>query len=293
MGRDVKLIYRRSGKEMPASKLSVTEATEEGVDLQFSTQPVRLITQNNELVGVECVRTQPGEPDPSRPHRVEPVSGTEFVIPTDAVVTARGKKLDLEDLADSVDVDGGIRVDFQFHTSLPGVYACGTCVSSCVTVGDAVRMGRQAAHEAHSRLVEGSYQPANPLKRRGASSEVAKIKNFNRAYHQVETPAPLEVREPEERIKDTDEVVLGLSESDVRREAARCFKCGTCILCDNCYLFCPDAAICKRTDGSGYDILGDYCKGCGVCVEECPRGAIHLRRVEFLPPDAETAGDEP
>jgi len=291
-GRDVKIVYLRSRKEMPAFKQAVTEATEEGVELELLIQPNRLIFQNDELVGVECVRMELGEPDPSRRRRVEPVEGSEFIVPADAVVTALGKELDVNDLGDSVEINGGIEVDFQFHTSLPGVYACGECVSSAATVADAVRAGRQAAHEADSGLKEGSYQPANPLKRRGASSEIAKFKNFNRAYHQTESPVPQKVREPAERIKDREEYVLSLKEGEVRREASRCFKCGTCVLCDNCYLFCPDAAISRRADGTGYDILDDYCKGCGVCVEECPRGGIHLRQVQCFTPDPDTVGDE-
>ena len=46
---------------------------------------------------------------------------------------------------------------------------------------------------------------------------------------------------------------------------------GTCPECDNCLIFCPDAAISRQTGGR-YKINYDYCKGCGVCVTECPRG---------------------
>jgi Pyruvate/2-oxoacid:ferredoxin oxidoreductase delta subunit len=158
-------------------------------------------------------------------------------------------------------------------------------------VADAIRMGREVASEVHAGLEEGSYLQPDPLKRRGASSNIAKIKDFNRAYHRNEEPVPLPVREPAERVTDVAEYVQALKESDIRLEAARCIKCGTCITCDNCMLFCPDASIVRRDDGNGYDILCDYCKGCGVCVEECPRGAIHLRRVEPAAPDAEDAGD--
>jgi NADPH-dependent glutamate synthase beta subunit-like oxidoreductase len=294
MGREVKIVYRRSRREMLATKAAIEETLEEGIPIEFQTQPARLVIQNEQLVGVECLRTELGEPDASRRRQAIPIKGTEFVISTDSVVTAQGKYLDVDELGDAVDLNGGIQIDFQYHTSIPGVYACGDCVSSGVVggdaVGDAVRMGREVASEVHDGLEEGSYSQPNPLKRRGASSEIAKIKNFNRAYHQNQPPVPLPVRDPEERIKDVSEYVQALKDGDVRLEAARCIKCGTCVSCDNCQLFCPDAAIVRREDGTGYDILCDYCKGCGVCVEECPRGAIHLRRVEYSNPDAESAG---
>jgi Pyruvate/2-oxoacid:ferredoxin oxidoreductase delta subunit len=54
-------------------------------------------------------------------------------------------------------------------------------------------------------------------------------------------------------------------------EASRCIHCGMCDDCDNCRLFCPD--LCIEWDGRR-QIQFDYCKGCGICVTECPRGVI-------------------
>jgi Pyruvate/2-oxoacid:ferredoxin oxidoreductase delta subunit len=207
-----------------------------------------------------------------------------------------GKHLDFDDLEESIDINGGIEIDFQYRTSVPGVYAAGDCVRPGVTggdvVGDAVRMGREVASEVHSDLEGGDYIQPNPLKRRGASSEISKFKNFNRAYHKTEPSVSLHVRDPKERAKDVSEYVEALRAGEVQLEAARCIKCGTCITCDNCHLFCPDAAIVRREDGTGYEILCDYCKGCGVCVEECPRGAIHLRIADHNSPESESAGEQ-
>jgi 2-oxoacid:acceptor oxidoreductase delta subunit (pyruvate/2-ketoisovalerate family) len=57
-------------------------------------------------------------------------------------------------------------------------------------------------------------------------------------------------------------------------ESERCFSCGSCIRCDNCVAYCPDLAV-KRLD-DGYEVLADYCKGCGVCVRECPTGSMKM-----------------
>jgi NADPH-dependent glutamate synthase beta subunit-like oxidoreductase len=298
IGHDVKVIYRRSRKEMLASKLAVQEALAEGLPIEFQSQPVRFVIENDRLAGVELVKTDLGEPDASKRRRAVPIEGTEYVVPADAAVVAMGKVLELDDCDEKLDINGGIEVDFQFHTSIPRVYACGDVLGSIITgedaVGNAVAMGRKVASEVHSDLEGGNYIQPDPLKRRGASTEIAKFKNFNRAYHQNEEPSPLEERPPEERVRDMAEYFKSLREEDVRHEGARCIKCGTCIQCDNCHLFCPDAAIIRRADGTGYEILCDYCKGCGVCVEECPRGAIHLRRVSRVTQEeVDAMGEQP
>jgi NADPH-dependent glutamate synthase beta subunit-like oxidoreductase len=252
MGREVKIVYRRSRREMLASKVNITDTIDEGIPIEFQTEPVRLVIQNDQLVGIECVKTELGEPDASRRRRPVKIEGTELIIPTDSVVVAMGKHLDFDELDESVDINGGIQIDFQHHTSVPGVYAAGDCVYSGVTrgdvVGDAVRMGREVASEVHSDLKGGDYIQPNPLKRRGASAEISKFKNFNRAYHETKEPATLHVRDPQERVKDVSEYVEVLQAGDVQLEGARCIKCGTCITCDNCHLFCPDAAIVRRED---------------------------------------------
>ena len=73
-----------------------------------------------------------------------------------------------------------------------------------------------------------------------------------------------------------DEVQLGLDEENALFEARRCLSCGNCFECDNCYGVCPDNAVIKLGPGERYEIDYDYCKGCGICAEECPCGAIEM-----------------
>lgn len=50
---------------------------------------------------------------------------------------------------------------------------------------------------------------------------------------------------------------------------------GKCVKCLICWVYCPDAAVTIREDGSlGFDY--DFCKGCGICFKECPREAITM-----------------
>ena len=80
---------------------------------------------------------------------------------------------------------------------------------------------------------------------------------------------------PTSRRKTQDEVILAYTEEQAVEEASRCFSCGTCNACDNCYLVCPEPCIVRSTCSNGlYKILVDYCKGCRVCIEECPTGCL-------------------
>jgi 2-oxoacid:acceptor oxidoreductase delta subunit (pyruvate/2-ketoisovalerate family) len=72
------------------------------------------------------------------------------------------------------------------------------------------------------------------------------------------------------------EVQFGLDEQNALFEARRCLSCGNCFECDNCYGLCPDNAVIKLPLGGRYEFDYDYCKGCGICVQECPCGAIAM-----------------
>ncbi len=76
----------------------------------------------------------------------------------------------------------------------------------------------------------------------------------------------------QERLKSFSETQLNFSLNAALQEVERCFSCGNCIFCDNCVFYCPDMAISKTEQG--YQVNDDFCKGCGLCVNECPTGAI-------------------
>ena len=43
--------------------------------------------------------------------------------------------------------------------------------------------------------------------------------------------------------------------------------------CHLCWLYCPDGVISKDLEP---EILLEFCKGCGICAEECPTNAIEM-----------------
>ena len=47
-----------------------------------------------------------------------------------------------------------------------------------------------------------------------------------------------------------------------------------CVKCLMCWLYCPEMAI--LWDGEKVSVNLDYCKGCGICANECPVKAITM-----------------
>jgi 2-oxoacid:acceptor oxidoreductase delta subunit (pyruvate/2-ketoisovalerate family) len=111
--------------------------------------------------------------------------------------------------------------------------------------------------------------------------EVADFDKLNTWYY---TDAPQHVQERLSRIRrldSFDEVNQGLDEQTAMEESRRCLSCGNCFECDNCYGVCPDNAVIKLGPGKRFEFNYDYCKGCGLCVEECPCGAIKMVEEEI------------
>ncbi|TET69269.1 MAG: FAD-dependent oxidoreductase, partial [Candidatus Zixiibacteriota bacterium] len=77
----VTVIYRRTRNEMPAYEEEIEAAIEEGIEIQTLVSPVRILSQNGRITGVECIKNELGEIDSSGRRRPVPVSGTEHIIP--------------------------------------------------------------------------------------------------------------------------------------------------------------------------------------------------------------------
>jgi 2-oxoacid:acceptor oxidoreductase delta subunit (pyruvate/2-ketoisovalerate family) len=149
------------------------------------------------------------------------------------------------------------------------VFAGGDMVPAerSVTVG--IGHGKAAARNIDAWLNRVTVLPEPQL-------PPAEFDQLNPWYY---SDAPRTVRpklEAARRVSDFGEVVTGLDTETALFEARRCLSCGNCFGCDNCFGVCPDNAVLKIDGAHGYAIDYDYCKGCGICVEECPCGAIEM-----------------
>jgi len=269
LGKSVVVLSLEPEELLPAQSVEVAEAREEGIEFRTGA-----MMQSADMTGdgltLRCVRVdfQPGETRDA--FTVEAIAGSEFELRADAVVPSIGQDADLSRWKGLLESEGPvIRADEGWLTSAQGVFAGGDLVSMDRFVTQAVGMGKQAARAIGRHL---DRQPGSATEPIGAEVPYSRI---NTDYHPLadrHQPANTEVAA---RLGSFDEVQQPLAGDIAIAEAARCFSCGTCIFCDNCYFYCPDMAITKRE--RGYDVITDYCKGCGLCVAECPTASIAMR----------------
>jgi 2-oxoacid:acceptor oxidoreductase delta subunit (pyruvate/2-ketoisovalerate family) len=256
------IVYRRTRERMPAHDLEVEEAEAEGILMKWLSTIKR--ADEGKLVVEKMELDETGFPQPT---------GEVEELEADSLVLALGQETDLS-LLDGVPglevEDGVVKVGTDMMTGHPGIFAGGDMVPAERTVTVAAGHGKKAARQIDAWLRGGAYVPA-------PKHELASFDLLNTWYYS-DAPRTLQPQLELARRESTfDEVVGGLDESNALYEARRCLSCGNCFSCDNCYGVCPDNAVIKLgAPGERYAIDYDFCKGCGLCVAECPSGAIEM-----------------
>lgn len=270
LGGEPVVIYRRSREDMPAHPDEVAQAQVEGVRFMFHAAPARVFRHRARVTGVEIQRTRPGARDATGRPRPEPIPGAVYHMRAQHVFAAVGEEVELDRLGSFVDAARGrLAADRWGRTRQPAVFAGGDAATGAGTVVDAIGSGRRAAEAIDA------YLAGRDLVEARIADRVARA-DLNLFYFRGETRVRPRMLERDRATAGFDEVVGGLAWDEAAREAARCFTCGACTLCDNCRVFCPDVAVRFDPGRAAYDIDLAHCKGCGVCVEECPGGAITL-----------------
>jgi 2-oxoacid:acceptor oxidoreductase delta subunit (pyruvate/2-ketoisovalerate family) len=255
------IVYRRTRAKMPAHDAELEEALQEGVLVKWLSTIRR--ADEGAIVVQKMVLDDTGFPQPT----------DEFeTLEADSLVLALGQDVDLG-LLDGVPglevVDGVVKVGPNMMTGHAGIFAGGDMVPSERTVTVAVGHGKKAARHIDAWL---RGVPRSEV----VKHEAATFDKLNTWYYS-DAPKTIQPTLDMVRRQSTfDEVVGGLNESNALYEARRCLSCGNCFECDNCYGVCPDNAVIKLGPGKRFEFNYDYCKGCGLCVAECPSGSIKM-----------------
>ena len=297
--KEITMCAVESESELPAHPEEVHAARQEGLDLVAGWAPLEILTLDGAMaVVVGRVKGLRRDQYGAVTLDVDREDVRQFVA--DSVVYAIGQEPDAESIPEGLRGGPRVAVGEWGDTALPGVFAGGD-IGGTYNVVQALAAGKRAAigidlylqkrhlpnlgeriglghgpalsAQGYLALIEGRPQPAR--------EQVVAFPAINGDYF---APAPRAAR-PEtavaQRLAGFAEVNAVLDQSTALDEAQRCFNCGFCSMCGNCFTFCPDAAVVQRADW-GFEIDLDHCKGCGICVRECPRSANKMVAEEEL-----------
>ena len=255
-------------------------AREEGVLFSPGTSLVRVLTQDEHVTGAVLCDARLARDDDGAV-RPELIPGTEREVICDTILVAIGQVQQLEWLPDHLSDASGI-ITADEHGRVEGnILVGGDVMRGPSMVVDALGDGKRAARDIDRLLTAQALTPEPEV-------TVMPYAGLNSAYfrHAPRIEAPLSPA-AERRRSQKVEVTLAYSEEQAVAEADRCMSCGVCNGCDNCYIVCPDVSVLRDARENGhYSIRTTYCKGCLVCVQECPTGCLEkVPEMDFDAPE--------
>jgi NADPH-dependent glutamate synthase beta subunit-like oxidoreductase len=247
LGAEVTIVYRRTETEMPAHPDEIEMAKEEGVQFLFLATP-KAISGNEHITGIKLEKMALGDVDDS---------GRRRPLPTGMII-AIGEATHLADLPPFISQKKGVvSTDQMGHTDHSKIFAGGDIIDIPHTVTHAIGSGKRAAI-AIDRFLEGikaeedslnqfrwgekgnvsigRLQGATQFLRRNPTSEVIEYTGMNPFYFDHRPRMKNNRIAVEERLKGFQEVIESPSQDEAISEAQRCFNCGSCTECGNCYI---------------------------------------------------------
>ncbi len=271
MGADVTVLYRRTKNEMPAIEREIEEALEEGIQFEFLAAPAKIERdESGRISGLILQRMELGEPDDSGRRRPVPIEGNVQEIKADTVIMAVSQEPDWSTLGAIQAKGSWLDVDSWGRTSIDNVWSGGDTLRlglATISIGQ----GRKAAECIHAEL--RGRQPQEPKALPKIGPDRLKLD-----WYPAKDRAERKILSAEERLaKPKEEVDLGIPPEAAVEETSRCFSCGLCFGCENCWMYCQNTCFKKQPEikpGSYYYMDLAICDGCKKCWEECPCGYI-------------------
>ncbi len=295
LGGQPVVLYRRSREEMPATEDEIFQAEKEGVIFHYLTAVYGIVEEEGRVKAVSCIKTELADKDKEGRRAFKNVHGCNFELKAEQVIFAVGQSPDPSLLPGRLRKEDGLfTVDHFLETSARGTFAGGDAIAQPRTVVHAIASGKRGAMAIDLFLKNGSPDMlSDAAVGSKASLSMAAYRNpeaFDGRFMKEVVPyealnlydfrKSARIRVPglsrNEALKGFREVEGSFNRRQAVTSAKRCFNCGICSFCSNCYEFCPDLAIHLNERSMGREIDYDHCKGCGICVEECPRAAIRM-----------------
>jgi len=283
-GGTATIVSLESEDELLIVPEDLEQARDEGVQFRPNSSLTKVVTDDQGNVTGAVLTTARLAKDPDGSVRPELSAGTETTVACDTILIAIGQ-VQLLDWLPAGFTERGLILGDEFGRAphrAGTVFAGGDVLRGPSMVVDALGDGKRAARDIDRML------SAVPLEHDGPV-EVMPYEKLNTAYFRHADRKTIPITPVGERTRSQQvEVTLAYSREDAVAEADRCMSCGVCNGCDNCYIVCPDVSVMRDARENGrYSIRTHYCKGCLVCVQECPTGCLEkVPELDFDEPDA-------
>ena len=235
--QEVTIVYRRTRNEMPANRVEIEAAEEEGVKFHFLASPVQALgDKEGRVTHLEYLKMKLGEPDASGRRRPVPIEGSETLIETDMMITAIGQGPDISfadkgkaisDLGvtrwNTIDADPEI-----LQSNIPHIFTAGDAFTGASLVVEAIGGGRRAARAIHLYLSGKELKPIpkSLLKKHIPESIFDQVSGIIKSPRTKMPELPVE-----DRIQSFLETDLVISKKGAEFESNRCLDC--CRICYN------------------------------------------------------------
>lgn len=226
----VHVVYRRNEKNAPADPAEIHAAKEEGIEFHFLTAQKELVIENDQVVGLKCVKLKMEEVPGGGRGKLTEIPGTEFVIPCTHVISAIGQRIDQSIFSENdgilFDRRGNISVTASLATSRPAVFAGGDCATGPTTLVGGMGQGQLAAESIHEYLTRGSVGFEPRIRMSQLIQKLDLMQDLNDVLPVRHMPrSKINELPPEERIHNFREVELGFTDEQAQYEAERCMRC--------------------------------------------------------------------
>ena len=297
LGSSVTVAYRRTRSEMPAVQDEIREAEEEGARFEFLIQPVNVTLLKSRRIRITFQRMKMRGKDDGHRRKAVPIPGDFVALESDGLVTAVGEGVDLSWIPEGLIEKGLIKAGPAPSPGRGKFFAGGDAVDQPRTIVMAIAAGKKGAISIDlylQGLDEEEVLPRLKVGDRGSLSmeayllgretgswpgvkDVVSFDRINTLFFKPSQRVEMKKLPRKTALKGFAEVNSGFSPEEARLSASRCFSCGTCNYCYNCYFFCPEGAILLDPLRQTKEVDLDHCKGCGTCARSCPRNAVAMK----------------
>ena len=246
-----------SASEMPALPDEIEEAISEGISINNSWGPKRIIVENGRVTGVEFKKCT-SVFDESHKFSPKYDESNTVIVPADYVLLSVGQAIEWGKLLDGSKVEIGrgntaVADSFTYQTGAPDVFVGGDAYTGPKFAIDAIAAGKEGAISMHRFVWEGQSLTFGRDRREYKSLDKDSLDKTSLYVGYDNTPRQ-RAGHSHENTRSFKDNRITFTEEQMKKETQRCLSCGA------------------------VQVDTTICVGCGMCTTKCKFDAIKLMR---------------